>query len=87
MFNLCENIIVNDLQGEIVLSRRNDPQNSIILFNEIGQWIIKNITSCKTLEELVNKLALITQTNSTDISNDVRIFIDKLLSCGIIEEK
>lgn len=84
MFNLCENIIVNDLQGEIVLSRRNDPQNSIILFNKIGQWIIKNITSCKTLEELVNKLASITQTNSTDISNDVRIFIDKLLSCVVL---
>ncbi len=87
MFKYNTNIIVNNVQGEIVLSRRNEKKPHIILLNSTGQWIVQNVIKYDSVERLTEVLARETNVTPEIIIDDVKNFIDELIKHDIIIEE
>ena len=86
MYKICDNIIVTDLNGDIIVSRRNDPKgNNIIVFNNIAQEIIRHIREKHTIEMIIDDLHTKTAVSSDTIRRDLSDFINQLIAAGIIE--
>ena len=86
MYRLCENIVVSNLNGEIVVSRRNDPSgNMLITFNQIGQLTIQSILEENSVDLIVEKINKLTGVSKNVIYPDIDKFLLQLIDAEIIE--
>lgn len=83
---LCDEIVFNRLKDKLVLTRRGKESNTgIIVFNETGKWIVENIIYFECIDDLINALAKVTDTEYNDIYSDVIKFVDLLVTNHIVE--
>ena len=86
MYRLCKNVVVSDLNGEIVVSRRNDPRgNKLITFNQVGQLIIQRISEEMAIDAVVDELQNRTGVGENIIRSDIDNFLVQLVKADIIE--
>lgn len=86
MYKICSNIILTDLNGEMVASRRNDPAgNILVVFNEIGQLVIRHLANNHTVEIIVEDIYKRTGMTKEVIGRDILAFLNQLVHAGIIE--
>ncbi len=86
MYKICDNIIITDMNGDLVASRRNDPAgNILIVFNDVGQLIVRHIMKNHPVEMIVDDLHQKTAVGVNTIRSDLFSFIDTLVAGGIIE--
>ncbi len=85
---LKETTLVTNMNNRLVLSIRNDPNGSnIMIFNETGEWIIKQILLGKARDAIVDELVIQTGEHVSTVEEDVNKFIAALASANLIESE
>ncbi|WIV13371.1 PqqD family protein [Proteiniborus sp. MB09-C3] len=78
---------IMDLNGQFVLSQRNEYEsNDIIVLNSIGQLIITLLRDKVSIDEIVSSIHSKTKDTSIDtIEKDAIEFINNLVEAGIAD--
>ena len=84
---LADNVLITNMSGKIVLSKRNDPEgNNICIFNDIGQWIVKHIIDGNTEEQMIKELSEGTLEEQETIKRDLGIFLKEMIDAGYLKK-
>ena len=84
-----KDFIIRDIAGETVIVPTGKVSynfNGMITVNEVASFILQNIEQCNNEDELIEKVFNEFEIDKNTIINDIRDFLQQLLSIGIIVE-
>ncbi len=83
-----ENIVTRQMGDEVVLvplSNKVADMTSVITLNEVGGDILKVLETPSTIQDVVDKLVEIYDTDRETLLNDVEKFIKEAVDKGVVE--